>query len=46
MPIGGEFAELDFGRIRQGCRRTEKQFMVWILTATDNASKIIERRAT
>lgn len=46
MPIEREFGELDFRRIRQGCKRTEKKFLVWIVAATDKVSKTIERRAT
>jgi hypothetical protein len=46
MPIEGEFAEPDFGWIREGCKRMGKEFMVWIVTATDSVNKTIERRAT
>jgi hypothetical protein len=46
MPIEREFGELDFRRIQQGCERTGKKLMVWIVAATDKLSKIIERRAT
>jgi hypothetical protein len=45
MPIEGEFGELDFRPIRQGCKRTKGKFTVWIVIATNNASKILERRA-
>jgi len=46
MPIEAEFGELYFGRIRQRCRRTGKECIVWIVVATDNVSEIIERRVT
>jgi hypothetical protein len=46
MPIEGEFGELDLGRIREGCNRTEGKSTVCIVTATDNISRIVERRAT
>jgi hypothetical protein len=45
MPIETESAELDFGRIRQGWRRMEKECTVWIVAAADNVSEITERRA-
>ena len=43
MPIEREFGELDLGRIREGWKRTGKKFMVWIATATNNVSRIIEQ---
>ena len=46
MPIEGEFRGLDFRRIRQGSERTGKKSTVWIVAATNNVSKIIERRPT
>jgi predicted Fe-S protein YdhL (DUF1289 family) len=46
MPTEREFGELDFRRIQQGCKRTRKKLMVWIVAATDKLSKTIERRAT
>ena len=36
MPIEAEFAELDFGRIRQGCKGRKEDFVVRIAEATNN----------
>jgi len=46
MPIEGEVGELNSGRIRRGCRRTDKKSMVWMVAPRGKGSKLIERRAT
>ena len=45
MPSAGEFGELDLGLSRQGCKRTERKFIVSILPAANEVSKTTERRA-
>lgn len=43
MPIEAEFAELDFGRIRQGCKGRRENFVVRIMLATDNVGNDIRK---
>jgi len=44
MSIERKFAELEFWRIQQGCKRMAKKPIVWIMGAIEEVSMVIERR--